>query len=367
MVIASYAPSLITFRGDMMRAFQERGHEVVACSPDPDPATLESLAEMGVKHRIFSLQRAGLNPLADLASYRELRRIMAEESPDLVLAYTIKPVIYGCLAAGRAGVPAIHALITGLGTAFLTEGLRARALSFVAERLYRAALAHCRRVFFQNPDDRDLFLNRHIVDGAKCEVVNGSGINLERFPRVDTPAGPPRFLLIARLIADKGIREYARAAALVRERYPDARFSLVGFFENHPRAIGRQEVSGWTDQGLLEFPGARDDVRGDLAACTVFVLPTSYHEGLPRTILEAMATGRAVITTDRPGCRETVADGANGFLIPAGDTEALVEAMVRYCDDPQLAPAHGEVSRRFAEKKFDVHAVNAALISGMNL
>jgi len=367
MVIASYAPSLIVFRGDMLRAFRDRGHEVVACSPDPDRATLDGLAELGVAHRSYRLQRAGLNPLADLTTYRDLRRLVEDEGPDHVLAYTIKPVIYGCLAAARAGVPHVFAMITGLGTAFLPRGPRARALSTVAGGLYRKALKGCRGVFFQNPDDRDLFLARKIVDLAKCMMINGSGINLDRFPRVGIPSGPPVFLSIARLIADKGIRVYAAAAERVRRDHPAARFRLTGFFEDHPRAIPEAEIRDLVRAGVLEFTGPLEDVRPELAGCTVYCLPTTHREGLPRTVLEAMATGRPVVTSDTPGCRETVVEGRNGFLVPPGDVAALAGTLARYCREPDLAAAQGAASRALAEERFDVHAVNAAIIAGMGL
>lgn len=367
MVIASFAPSLVNFRGDMLRAFVARGHEVVCLSPAPDAKTLAALADVGAVHRTYPLQRAGLNPLRDLKTYRALRRIMREEKPDRVLAYTIKPVVYGCRAARKEGVPGIYAMITGLGTAFLDGGGRERLLGTVAGFLYRRALAGCRRVFFQNPDDRDLFLARRLVERAKCLLINGSGINLDRFPMVPVPPAPPVFLLIARLMADKGVHEFASAAARIRARYPAARFRLVGYFEDHPRAVARDEVDRWVDAGTLAYLGTADDVRPHLGECTVYCLPTTHREGLPRTVLEAMATGRAIVTTDVPGCRETVVEGENGHLVPPGDADALAAALARYCEDPGLAVRHGAASRRLAEQRFDVHRVNEAIVAGMEI
>lgn len=366
-VIASYAPSLVNFRGDMLRAFLARGHEVVCLSPDPDPATLGTLAGIGAAHREYPLERAGLNPLKDLGTYRALRTVLREEGPDHVLAYTIKPVIYGCLAAGKEGVPNVFAMITGLGTAFLDGTPREKLLGAVAGTLYRRALAGCRGVFFQNPDDRDLFLERGLMNRTRYMMINGSGINLDHFPKKPVPAGEPVFLLIARLMADKGVREFAAAAALVKERFPGARFRLVGYFEDHPRAIARAEVEDWVARGILEYPGPANDVRPELAGCTVYCLPTNHREGLPRTVLEAMATGRAVVTTDVPGCRETIVEGSNGFLVPPGDASSLAETLARYCAEPTLAAAHGDASRRLAEERFDVHRVNEAIMDGMGL
>ena len=366
LVIASFTPSLVIFRGDMLREFLARGHEVVCCSPAPDRPTLQHLEDLGADHREFRLQRTGMNPLADLATMRDLRRIMAEVRPDHVLSYTIKPVIYGCLAAGRQKVPAIHAMITGLGTTFLGSGLKGTLLNTYARFMYRAALKECRTVFFQNPDDRELFLDGGLVGEKKTVLINGSGINLERFSRAPFPEGDPVFLLVARLVHEKGVADFAEAARMVKARYPEARFQVAGFFDDHPRGINRARMDEWVSSGAVEYLGPTDDVRPLLRDCSVYCLP-SYREGTPRTVLEAMATGRAIITTDVPGCRETVIDGVNGWLVPVRDPEALAKTMERFITEPGLTSTMGEASRDLAEKKFDVHKVNETIITGMGL
>jgi glycosyltransferase involved in cell wall biosynthesis len=366
LVIASFTRSLTIFRGDLLREWVAAGHEVIACSPTPDAASLAELREMGVRHISFRLQRTGLNPAADLQTYRDLRRIIGEVAPDKVLAYTIKPVVYGCLAAARAGVPGVHAMITGLGTAFAPGGGRGRVIGTVASRLYRQALAGAHRVFFQNPDDRNTFVNRHLVAADKTVLISGSGVNTERFAQQPLPSGPPVFLMIARLLSDKGVREFAAAARILREQGLACHCRIVGFYDVHPKAIAPAEMERWVSEGVLEFLGELADVRPALAACTVYCLP-SYHEGLPRTVLEAMATGRAIVTTDAPGCRETVLAGQNGYLVPVRDARALAEAMARYVAEPALAARHGARSREIAVETYAVQKVNRAIGQAMGL
>lgn len=366
MVIASFTPSLILFRGDLLQEFLKRGHQVICCSPSPDETTLGLLADLGVTHRQYRLQRTGMNPAADWASFRDLRRIMAEVRPDHVLSYTIKPVIYGSVAAGRQKVPAIAAMVTGLGTTFLGSGLTGTLLKTFAKTMYRAALKNCGTVFFQNPDDQEVFFDMGLVRPEQVMLINGSGINLDRFKQAPVPSGPPVFLLIARLVKDKGLAEFAEAARRVKSQYPETHFQVAGFFDDHPRSISQQQMDAWTGSGVLDYLGPSDDVRPLLKDCSVYCLP-SYREGTPRTVLEAMATGRAVITSDAAGCRETVTPGDNGWLVPIKDPGALAEAMIKFCRDADLAKDMGQRSRLMAEKKYDVNLVNRDILAGMGL
>ncbi|MDX2475696.1 MAG: glycosyltransferase family 4 protein [Candidatus Krumholzibacteria bacterium] len=366
LVIASFTRSLTLFRGDLLREMVAGGHEVTACSPEADADTLAELAQMGVRHLRYDLQRTGLNPLADLATYRGLRAIIRAEQPDQVLAYTIKPVIYGCLAAAKEDVAGVRAMITGLGTAFEKKGLVGAVLGGVARFLYRRALAHADTVFFQNPDDCETFLDLNLVQSSQVVMINGSGVNTERFAVQPLPAGPPVFLLIARLLQEKGVREFAAATRILRDQGHRCSCRIVGFFDSHPQAIAEAEMKQWVVEGLIEFLGEMKDVRPALADCTVFCLP-SYREGLPRTVLEAMATGRAIITTDAPGCRETVVEGENGFLVPVRDPVGLARAMTAYLDEPSLAVRHGARSREMALESFAVEKVNHTILGTMGL
>ncbi|WP_454764682.1 glycosyltransferase family 4 protein [Cupriavidus campinensis] len=368
LMIASFAESLTGFRGPLIAALQAKGLDVHVAAPglaagDPVRARLEA---QGLTVHDIKMERTGTNPIADLWTMFGLFRLMRRIRPDLVMGYTIKPVIYGTLAGWLARVPRRFALITGLGYAFQQESGRGGMRALV-QRLYALALGCVQKVFFQNPDDRDLFRQRGILaaDVPSC-VVNGSGVDVSGFATASLPEGNTRFLLIARLLGDKGVREYAEAARRIRAGRSDATFAVVGWIDSNPDAIAQSELDEWVRDGVVEYLGKLNDVRPAIAASTVYVLP-SYREGTPRTVLEAMAMGRAVITTDAPGCRETVVDGDNGFLVKVKSVDELGAAMLRFLEDPALAVRMGQRSRAIAEEKYDVHKVNAVMLDEMGI
>lgn len=367
LVVASYPDSILKFRGPLLEAMVAAGWDVHIAAPGVDsmPGLREALASMDVALHDIPLSRTGTNPVADIGLVLALRGLMRELRPTVALPYTIKPVIYGTIAAWTAGVPRRFALVTGLGYAF--TGNRQGIVKRVVSGLYRFALGRTHKVFFQNPDDERLFRELGIAPaGIPSVVVNGSGVDVAAFPVTPLPGSPPVFLLIGRLLGDKGVREFAEAARQVKAMHPEVRFHGVGWIDSNPDAIAQSELDGWVADGTLEFLGKLDDVRPAIAASTVFVLP-SYREGTPRTVLEAMAMGRPIITTDAPGCRETVIDGDNGFLVPVQSVDALVEAMLKFIEDPTLASRMGRRSRQIAEDKYDVHKVNAAMLREMGI
>ena len=365
-VVGSYAESLVKFRGPLLRSLVDRGHSVVACAPAIPTSVRTALQELGVDCRDIPLARTGLNPLRDLRTLWALVAVFRKVEPDVILAYTIKPVVYGSLAARLAGVAAVYSLITGLGYAFTGRGPKQRLVGGLARRLYRVGLARNRAVFFQNPDDLALFTDRALLkEPDRAVLVNGSGVDVEFFRPEALPA-EVSFLLIARLLGDKGVREYAAAARTLRRKYPGAVFRLAGWRDENPSCIGVEELAAWRKEGAIDFLGRLEDVRPALAASAVYVLP-SYREGTPRTVLEAMAMGRAVVTTDAPGCRETVRDGWNGFLVPVRNATALAAAMEKFIQDPSLAAKMGAASRWLAEEKYDVHKVNRVMLKAMDL
>ncbi len=372
LLVGSIAESLINFRGPLIAALQGKGLNVHVAAPDlptHSPVRLQ-LQAMGVTVHQVPMMRTGTNPLAYLYTTWVLWRLMRQIKPGLVLGSTIKPVICGTLAAWLAGVPQRFALVTGLGYTFQGVGQRS-CLQALVQRLYSLALARAQRVFFQNPDDLALYQDRGILQPyAPVCVVNGSGVDLASFAVRPLPAaalaGAVRFLFIDRLLGDKGVREYAEAARLLKRSYPQVRCALVGWFDSNPSAISQAELDGWVADGSIEFLGHLADVRTAIEACSVYVLP-SYREGTPSTVLEAMAMGRAIVTTDAPGCRETVVDGDNGFLVPVQDAEALAQAMARFIGEPGLQTSMGARSRQMAEDKYDVHKVNAVMLAGMGL
>lgn len=372
LIIAGAPGSLVRFRGHLIADLIAEGLTVHAAAPrlTPDSEIHVKLTELGAHAHEVHLERTGMNPLEDLRTLIELIRLVRRVKPDYVLGYTIKPVIFGTLAAAMGGCPRRYALITGLGYTFLDakESRRQRVVSAIVTRLYRRSLRHAHKVFFQNPDDQTLFRQLGVLNGATPSVVvNGSGVDLEHYaPRQHHPRRVT-FVLVARLLIDKGIREYAEAAYRLKERYPDAEFQLVGALDSNPRSITLQELAQWGKDGVITYLGKLADVRQALETASVFVLPTYYREGVPRTILEALSMGRPVITTDTPGCRETVVEGENGYLVPPRDVDRLTEAMQRFLASPELAESMGARAREVAVDKYDVRKVNAVMLKEMGI
>ena len=354
------ATYLLNLRGPLIRTLLESGMRVIAIAPRDD--AFEVLRSMGVETVDWRVEGHGINPLRDLASYHELKKRLAQTRPDIVFNFTIKPVIYGSIAARAVGCKKIFSMIPGRGYVFGTGSLRQRVFRTIVLPLYRRALKNNRKVFFQNTHDRDYFVSHGLAAPGQTVVVDGSGVDTEYFAPSSERAPDAAFLLIARLLAEKGVAEYAAAAQSLKRRHPHARFFLLGPFSEAPSALTRQEVARWQSEGGLEYLGQADDVRPHIARCGVFVLPSYYNEGLPRTVLEAMSMAKAIVTTDWPGCRETVEAGENGFLVPVRDAEALEAAMERFIDNPELASAMGDRSREIACTRFDVHRVNGQLI-----
>lgn len=259
-------------------------------------------------------------------------------------------------------------MVTGLGyTLSEPQGLRRLLQKKLVSQLYRKSLSHNHRVFFQNPDDLDFFLDENILPCKdRACWVHGSGVDLTHFKPTPVPVHPLRFLLIARLLYDKGINEYVQAARMLKRRHPQVRFGLLGPLDTHPNAIPIRSIEQWQREGILEYYGLQDDVRPYLAQSSVCVLP-SYREGTPRSVLEAMAMNRPVITTQTPGCRETVRHGYNGFLVPTRAVRPLAAAMERFIHEPALVEPMGQASLQLARQKFDVRNVNRILLKQMEL
>ena len=363
-LVASHPDSLLNFRGPLIRALLSKDLEVHAAAPDLDADSLirSSLESYGVNVHKIHMKRTGMNPISDLRTIFQLWILMKKIKPNYFLGYTHKPVIYGNLAAWMAGVNKKFALITGLGYTFQSQILW---LNHLLQFLYRISMRRVEKVFFQNPDDETLFQNLGIIKTSdqKSVVVNGSGVDLKKFNIASFPK-KIQFLLIARLLGDKGVREYFKAAKAVRKNHPDIKFGLVGWIDNHPDAISKKELDDSIDAGDIFFYGRMDDVKPAISESSVYVLP-SYREGTPRTVLEAMAMGRPIITTDAPGCKETVKDGINGYIVKVKSSQALVEAMLCFIEQPELIESMGNSSRKIAEEKYDVDKVNKHMMIEM--
>ncbi len=370
LVLGGISRSLINFRGPLLQKLTAQGHQVVAASgrDENSDEVAQTLNSWGVEYRRLNFTRASLNPRDGFQTVRSIRRLLEAEGPDIFLAYTAKPVIFGGLAIPKTTGTRFFPMITGLGYAFTHgSGLKRRFVHQALTALYRRALQRAEGVIFQNPDDRALFLERGILgEPDRAHWVNGSGVDLEAFPPKPLPK-EPSFLMVARLVADKGVREFVAAARRVRITHPKARFRLAGGLDPNPAGITSKELEAWINEGVIEYLGPVHPIQPELERCRYYVLP-SYREGTPRSVLEAMATGRPVITTNTPGCRETVISGQNGLLVPPRDAQGLAEAMIELLESPQeTIERMAEASLALAREKFDVHAVNQKLLDIMGL
>lgn len=382
LVVGGCPRTLLNFRGELLKTLKTRGHEVSTCAGGFNPLISERLNSMGMAYYPIRLARAGMNPLADLTTMMDLLRLVRRLRPDLVLTYTIKPNIYGAFAAAWCRVPAIYAMVEGLGYAFMPpSSLTQLLVGRVARLLYKIAIRKNKGVFFLNPDDLELFVSLNLVRPNQAILLNGTGVDLDYFaPAPLPPEDNLSFLLIARLLRDKGVGEYVAAARMIKAKHPRTKFLLAGELDPNPASITQGELASWIEEGVIDYLGFLNDVRPAIARSAVVVLP-SYREGMPRSILEAMAMGRPIITTDAPGCRETIKrdvsagslsqdgiiKGENGFLVPVKDPEGLAYAMEQFVRHPDLVTSMGQLSREYAVERFDVHKVNEAMLEAMGL
>ena len=341
--------NIINFRKGLIKALQEQGYRVVALAPAD--AWSARFAELGVDHIPVEMDKQGVSPVNDLRLLARYHRVLRRLKPDIFLGYTAKPNIWGSLAAHALGIPVINN-VSGLGTAFIKQGLLTR----IVTGLYTFAFRRSHTVFFQNRDDRDLFVEKRIVTPEKAKLLPGSGINLEAFSPGSAAGGVGgfTFLLVARLLWDKGVGEYVEAARIVRAEAPDAHFQLLGFLDVPNRtAVGRSDVEAWVAEGLIEYLGEADDVRPFVAAADCVVLP-SYREGLPRVLLEGAAMAKPLIATDVPGCRHVVDHDSNGYLCAVRDPRSLADAMLKMMAlTPEARSAMGGAGRRKVEQEYD--------------
>lgn len=358
---ANTAWNLAHFRLELIEALLADGYRILAVAPD-DGRWSEELRRLGCDFCSFDLDPAGLHPWREAMSLIALIRLLRRERPVAWLSWTIKPNIYGAIAARFAGVKS-YPNVSGLGTAFVRRG----ALNLVATGLSRLAFRRCPTVFFQNKDDQELFIGRRLVRRRQCKLLPGSGIDLARFRPAPRPASIRHFVLISRLLADKGVREFVAAARIVHDRWPDARFTLVGAADAPNRtAIGVEEVQTWVREGVVEWVPHVQDVRPLIAEAGWVVLPSNYREGIPRVLLEALAMARPIVTTDIAGCRETVEGGRNGILMQCRDVGSLVEALSKAAAvDDERWVAMARHSRALAERRFAIERVILAYRSAL--
>jgi glycosyltransferase involved in cell wall biosynthesis len=335
------------------------GYEVHVATPPG--ARAKEVQALGLVHHALVLSRSGRNPLRELGSLLAFYRLFRHVKPDLAYLMTVKPILYGGIAARLAGVKAIVAAVFGMGFLFTDDGLRTRLLRVVVKRLYRFALGHRNlRVIFQNPTDQTLMIQHGAVARENTVLIKGSGVDLESFSVSPEPEGRPVVLMAARLLYDKGVVEYIDAVRELRRQGVDARFLLAGDRDDgNPSSITVRTLDAWRAKGEVEFLGFRKDMPTLLSAANVVVLP-SYREGLPRVLEEAAACGRAVVTTDVPGCRDAIEPGLTGLLVPVRNAPALARAIRQLLEDGALRRRMGASGRQLAERSYSVESIVSA-------
>jgi glycosyltransferase involved in cell wall biosynthesis len=369
-IITTQAFSLVNFRGPLIRTLSEKGIKVYALAPDFDELLRTQVVELGAEPVDYVLSRIAMNPMLDAFAVFRLSYLLNRLSPEMTLAYFIKPVIYGSIASWLARVPKRFSIVEGLGYVFgddsISQTWQRSLLRYAISGFYRFALRLNNRVFFLNKEDISLFVKEEIVADEKVVWIDGIGLDLDHFRPVPSVVGTVTFILVARMLREKGVYDFVEAARQVRAQYPTARFLLVGGGDKNPGSVPETKLREWALEGLLEWTGQVADVRQYLMRSSVFVYPSYYREGLPRSTQEAMAMGLPVITTDWVGCRDTVEDGVNGFLVPIRDPEALAKTMTRFIENPELIAKMGQAGRRIAEERFDVHIINRQIIDTLS-
>lgn len=372
-LIGTVASSFYGFRADLIRAMREKQYTVYAFASEYTDSDLKKIESLGAVPITYELNRGGLNPLSDIVATYKLSKKICEIKPDLVFSYFSKPVIFGTIAAKLAKVPKIVGMLEGLGYTFTQqpEGLnkKTQLIKKVQVLLYKLALPQLHKLIFLNPDDPKDLINQYAINVRKVEVLGGIGLNLKEYPYqpINSIQQPINFLFIGRLLKEKGIHDFLNAAKIVKEKYPETQFTVLGAIDPYNLgALMQSELDKLISSNIIDYPGHVDSVKDWIANSDVFVLP-SYREGVPRSTQEAMAIGRAVITTDVPGCRETVVDGVNGFIVPRWNPEALADKMIYFIEHPEKIQTMGEASHEIAIEKFDANKVNQKLMGILGL
>lgn len=372
-IIGTVASSFLGFRADLIKALLAKSYTIYAFTSEYTEEELSKIEASGAIPITYESNRGGMNPLADAKATYALSKKIEDINPDLVFSYFSKPVIFGTLAAKLAKVPRVIGMLEGLGYTFTEqpEGLskKAQLIKSIQVLLYKIALPQLDNIIFLNPDDPKDLLEAYHIKVKKLDVLGGIGLDLDEYnyQPIETIDSPISFLFIGRMLKEKGIHDFIAAAKIVKQSYPNVQFTVLGAIDSsNPGALQQSELDRLVSSNIINYPGQVDDVQKWVADSHVFVLP-SYREGVPRSTQEAMAIGRAVITTDVPGCRETVIDGVNGFLIEKWNPQALAEKMIYFIEHPEEIKKMGYESYKIAQEKFDADKVNKRLINMLGL
>ena len=364
MVISPKNKTVFNFRGDLIKEFIKHGYEVVVTGPNRE--YVEDIENLGARFIEIPFVKDNVGIRGDLKYCEKLREVMKAEKPDKVFSYTIKPVIYGSIAAGQAGIKEVYPMITGLGRVYGTNSLKSKILRIITGILYKKAFKSCTKVIFQNWDDLNLFISLKYLKPEKCEKIDGSGVNMDRFHFSELPE-QPNFLMISRIIREKGVFEFCEAAKDVKKKHPEAKFTLLGGYDTSIGAIKPEELEEYVKNDIIEIPGEVKDVSPILQKAYAFVLPTYYREGIPRTILEAMAMGKPILTTDWVGTKEAVVNGKNGFLVPIKDFKSLSEKMLYMIENRDETKLMGMESFELCKVKFEINIINSKMLEIMGI
>lgn len=367
-IVANSAFTVFNFRKELLELLADEGANIFVVIPQLDhlpDCDMEYICNnLDIRVCFLNLQRNGLNPISDITYMIKLYLLFKRYKPDCVLNYTIKPTIFSSLAARIYGVRSVFSNITGIGYLLSGSGLKANLLSFLVYPLYKIALSMNEKIFFQNPDDANLFLTKKLICKNRIVYLNGSGINIERFTRKEKLPTSTSFIFVGRLLKDKGIYEFIKASQMIRQSDSmlDIDFSIAGQVDDNPESISLEELRELSEEDGINYLGAISDIRSCLEKYQVLVLP-SYREGTPRVCLEAMSMEMPIITTDAPGCKEVIVDQFNGFCVPVKDAKALASAMMKFINnecDPIIMGLNG---RRLAISKYSVHEVNKLILN----
>lgn len=364
-IITTYADKIMTSRSELITSMLDKGHDITVLGSEIEEKCKTELIKFNIDYVRIPFARSNTNPSDEIKFIINTSKALMTLELDIILVYGVRLSSSIAISARLAGVKKVYAIINGAGTLFYMKGLKGRLVQMFSYPLLFTGLHLCNKVIFQNQDNLNLFTKLKLVSKKKSLIVNGSGVNLEKFK--SEPLGDEyMFLFIGRMIRDKGISEFIASAKKVKEVYPKSRFLLIGPYDQNLTALGEEELSPLIEDKTIEHIEWTDKVSDYLKESYVFVLP-SYHEGTPRTVLEAMATGRPIITTDAPGCRETVVDGVNGFLIPIRNIEILSEKMIWMIENREEAKKMGQESIRICKEKFDVNKINKVILKAMDL
>ncbi len=359
LLICGISQTVITFRLGLIKALQNNGYSVAVIALDDDYR--DDIIEKGIEFYSVNSQNRSLNPFGMSKLQKKYKALVKRIQPEIVFTFMLKPNIFGTRAAKKAGVKKIFSMVEGAGDVFINNGLKWKVIRAVVCKMYRKSFKYANKVFFLNNDDKAEFIERKLVKSEQCEVIPGIGVDTDYF--AFKPIKNYRtFLMIARMLKTKGVIEYCKAARIVKQKYPDAIFNYLGA----EGTVKVSDIQEYIDDGSINYLGTTKDVRPYLEDCAVYVLP-SYREGMPMSVMEAESVGRAIIATNVQGCKHTVVDGVNGFLVEKCNEKSIADAMINFLDNPQKVDEMSRGSRNLVEEKFDRNKINTQLLGAMDL